>query len=583
MTTEDRIPGILAKILVHQNSNDELFERMESDFDLLALTPFEPEEQDLNAYTSPAPLNYFNKIIDGLSRAQLTIQIKQGSEATEDDRRAASLGEQFIFGGLHAIDRRLGNMGEPPLRDQMNFHVAARGWYAVRGLVYTPEGKDQLVFDFMPWDVMHMAWEVGPNGLIWAAYQYEMTASQAKDAYDEEISGETVTVTDYWDTEQNGVIIKDHWGKGLTDHNIGHVPVLVGKVGSMPSIIRRDNVETTTHLQGESVWGASRGIYEHKNRYTSWIMDLAKNAVAGSIIHESTSGTKKLANNPYLTYTEIQLSTSEEERIYPLELPKMPAEFNAVINLVDSDEQQATLPAPLAYGGIEGELSGRAIEYLSEATRSQYSPRTEAMARIYTWISEEMIAQFKKKGQRKPAKVSGYTGEGEFFQVTVKPGDVDAGWFVAVSVEPRLPRDREQELRSAQIATADTGSGPIMSMATAREELVHLRDPDAEADKTLVETGERLEPIQIANIAAALDDRGKPELAEQVRALSAPSPAGAGGSPPSPSGAEGGSPPPLPPELIEAVVQGLVESGQQELAQAFVGVIQQSMGEQGAM
>ena len=122
-----------------------------------------------------------------------------------------------------------------------------------------------------------------------------------------------------------------------------------------------------------------------------------------------------------------------------------------------------------------------------------------------------------------------------------------------------------------------------MSMATAREELVHLRDPDAEADKILVEMGERLEPIQIANIAAALDDRGKPELAEQVRALSAPSPAGAGGSPPSPSGAEGGSPPPLPPELIEAVVQGLVESGQQELAQAFVGVIQQTMGEPGAM
>ena len=114
-----------------------------------------------------------------------------------------------------------------------------------------------------------------------------------------------------------------------------------------------------------------------------------------------------------------------------------------------------------------------------------------------------------------------------------------------------------------------------MSMATAREELVHLRDPDAEADKILVETGERLEPIQIANIAAALDGRGKPELAEQVREL---------GTPPSPpSGVEGGPPSSLPPELIEAVVQGLVESGQQELAQAFVGVIQQSMGEPGAM
>ena len=55
-------------------------------------------------------------------------------------------------------------------------------------------------------------------------------------------------------------------------------------------------------------------------------------------------------------------------------------------------------------------------------------------------------------------------------------------------------------------------------MDTTREEILHLRDPDAESDKVLAEMGESLQPIIAANVAAALVRRGKPEMAEQVTA-----------------------------------------------------------------
>lgn len=560
------IPDILKAFEEQLGDKEELFQRMEEDFDLLTLLEYKPAESGTNAYTSPSPQNYFNKIVDGLGRATTTIQIKQSAEANEESRRAATVGEQLIFGAMREMDTRLTNQGEPPLGAQLDWHICARGWQAIRVLVYTPKGSDKLVFDAVPWDIMHMAYEVGPEGLIWAAYQYNMSSRQVKSSYDIDTGAKETKITDYWTPEQNGTIVGIEWGKKLTDHDIGHVPVYVGRVGGMPNIIRKDNSSSTLKYQGESVWGASRGVYPFKNKQISWVMDRAQNAVAGSVLHPSAGGTKKLSKNPYLTYTEVQLDTDVNEDLKPLLLPEMPAEFAAIMNIVDTDEQQSTLPAPLAYGGIEGELSGRAIEDLSEATRSQFNPRTEAKARIVQWIAMEVLRQFKKKGQRKSAKFSGYDGAGEFFEVTARPSQINVDWHVQVTVAPKLPRDREQELRAFVLATSDNGTGQAMSLNTAREELIHLRDPDGERDKILIERGEGLEPIQLANIAAALKRVGQDELANQVAALGAPPEQQAQ------QAQQGG----LTAEVVvEALVNVFQQMGGPEMAQAFIASLEQ--------
>ena len=259
----ETIAEILEAVRQNRDDHDELYERMEADFDLLALVPYEAENKGYESYTSSAPRNYFDKVSDGLNRAQMTIQIKLSEEATEEQRRAASTGELYLFGALNAIDRRLRKRGEPPLREILGFHINCRGWYGLRALVYVPQGEKDTVFDVVPWDIMHTSWEQGPQGLLWAAFQYEATRTQIEAAY----PGATITskmamVTDFWDKEANGVIIgNDQWGKPLAAHNIGHVPALIGRVGSMPSIIRKDNSETTIALQGDSVWTSSRGLY----------------------------------------------------------------------------------------------------------------------------------------------------------------------------------------------------------------------------------------------------------------------------------------------------------------------------------
>ena len=125
----------------------------------------------------------------------------------------------------------------------------------------------------------------------------------------------------------------------------------------------------------------------------------------------------------------------------------------------------------------------------------------------------------------------------------------------------------------ALAATQKRGPGdiPLVSKQTAREEIMQLRDPDAEQDKVYEEIGEGLEPILIAKVVAALKARGKEDLAQDVLMLLKPPGAGAG--------AGAGAQPQLPPELLAAAVEALsMNSETQPIAQAIMQVMPGGQG-----
>ncbi len=552
-----------------------LWNRMDNDFDLLTLKDYVPKgpsgkaRQGYEGYTSSAPLNIFNKIMEGLNRASLSIQIKLPESATEEQRKAASLGELFLFGGLAAIDRALIKKRQPTLRTSVGHFICNRGWYSLRALVYVPKGEKETVFDVKPWDSRHVTSEDGANGLLWAAYTNVRSKGTIWSEYGIEIKGKTAQVTDWWDEETNSVIIDNEFGKTPTPHSIGHVPVLIGPVGSMPTMQGKDYL-SAIEFQGESVWAASRKLYEMKNKYTSWVMDVAKKAVAGSLVHYSQDGTKKIEGDPFETFKVIP-AVFGKELIDPLKLPQMAPEAAAALATIDRDLQESTLPSPFAYGGTDQPLSGRALSILADATRSVFSPRTEAMARVYTWLCEELLAQFATKKGIKPSELTGFDASNEFFQVTVKPKEVNTNWFLSITVEPKLPRDLAEDIASALAVTQRRGPDdiPLMSKATARETHLMIRDPDAEEAKVLAEMGKGLPPIMAAEIAKALKKQGEDDLAEEVTALLRPG-AMSGGGGAAPGGQPQGGAPQLDPRVIEAVVQALMQSGQPELAEALL-------------
>jgi hypothetical protein len=255
--------------------------------------------------------------------------------------------------------------------------------------------------------------------------------------------------------------------------------------------------------------------------------------------------------------------------------------------ILDTEKQQSMLPYPLAYGGTQEPLSGRALAQLADATRSVYSPRTGAASRCYVWLCEQLLAQYTQKGL--PTTFQGYKPDGKYFKVKVKPTQVKRGWFISVEVSPKLPRDLEQDVQTARMAVSPLGQNGerLMSFQTAREDILEMRDPDAERDRTLAEYGESLPPVVIQNVAAALARRGQDEIAGQVLALQQPAPGGPGGpvgpggpgGPPGPGGPGGGAPgpggppPELPPEMVSAIAQVFIQAGQQELGLAVLELL----------
>ena len=567
-----------------------LYVRMEKHFDIWRLKPY-AAEAGYESYTSTAPRNFFDKVIDALNRASLTIQIELPENATEGETKAASIGELFLFGALNDIDRRQALKGEPPLREALGFIEGLRGWLAMRALV--ARGKDgEPVFDVIPWDPLHMTWEKGKDGLLWACQKRKATKAQIKAEYGIDIGQKDAEVLDFWDTERNSIIIDKQFvkRKGMAlqhRHKIGRVPVFIQPVGSMPSILMQDFTPTLEY-QGDSVYATSQDVVEADNKYISWTMDRYRYSRAASIYHKSRDGAKELPRDPYLHHTVMEMDTDGEEVGF-LDLPPFPSELAPIMGRINADWQQSTLPYPLAYGGTQQAMSGAALSVLSDATRSVYSPRSSVMAQAYEWLSEELLSQYTIKGV-KPKELRGHhPKDGKFFSVKVKPTEVDPGWQIKVTVEPRMPRDQQGEIMTALAATQKRGPDdlPLMSKGTAREEILHIRDPQAEESKVLKEEGEALPPIRIAQTAKALKEAGREDLAEMVlQALSpqmvpqgvqgvqgAPgAPAPAGGQP-----AQGGEP------TLRDAIGYLEQSGQGQLAQALLAALGIMPQGQGAM
>ena len=115
------------------------------------------------------------------------------------------------------------------------------------------------------------------------------------------------------------------------------------------------------------------------------------------------------------------------------------------------------------------------------------------MVDIYTWLCEELLQQFENlrvNGRKvsKVAELSGYNPKEEFFTVKVRPEDIDKAWYVEVKVEPRLPRDLDQEISQALRATTPRGpdNRPLLSDETALEEFMKNVNPRVTVEKVRV-------------------------------------------------------------------------------------------------
>ena len=568
---------IIDKVEDHNESTHTLRTRMDSDHQLYKLTPYDAGD-GYQSYTSNEPQTYADKVIAWMTGADLVVRIPPNGNP-RNTREINNDKERFIIGALRSANERLSRRLVPPIKDQLSWYIALRGWYAGRAmLVKNPDGDTTI--DVTPWDPMHTYWGIGSDGLAWACYKVNKTRGEIEAQYNVRLGDlggdeDGISVYDYYDAEDNVVVVPGRFIKRKTPHGAEGVPVFLGPVGAAPLIqsMEWSSIEDTLEDFGESVFKSTRNLYENHNFMMSVMLELTARSRKQGLKVTSRDGTKTLDEDPYHEGTEISLGQGED--VQPLGLLEMARESGAFMGLVSGEMQRGSLPHTV-YGEIPFQLSGFAINTLRQGVETMLVPRVQAMERAYAQIANLLCVQY-QTGSFKSMELSGQDNYRMYFSEEITPERIRDGGDPEIKVVPRLPEDDMSRYGMAQIARE--GPTPLLPDLWIRDNILGIQDADQVedavkeqiAERTLPEAGlwslyqasmkqgrEDLAQFYFGELVAMMFAKAK-QMSEAMMGPGGPGgPPGPGGSPPGPVGPPGpggpppgmGPPPPLPPPQV---------------------------------
>ena len=568
---------IIDKVDDHYEATHTLRTRMDADHQLYKLDSYDAGD-GFKSYTSNEPQTYADKVISWMTAADLVVRIPPNGNP-RNTREVNNDKERFIIGALRSADERLSKRLVPSIRNQLAWYIALRGWYAGRALL-TKDGEDKTTIDITPWDPMHTYWGIGDDGLAWACYKVKKTQDEIEAQYGVRL-GESrsdidgINVYDYYDKEYNTVVVPGRFVKKRTPHGTeGQVPVFLGPVGATPLIqsMEWSSIEDTLEDYGESVFKATRGVYENHNFMMSVMLELTARSRKQGLKVRSRDGTKTLDEDPYKEGTEISLGQGEE--VEPLGLLEMANESGAFMGLVAGEMQRGSIPHTV-YGEIPFQLSGFAINTLRQGVESVLVPRVAAMERAYVSIANLLCDQY-QSGAFKVMELSGQDNNRMYFSEEITPARIQDGGDPEIKVVTRLPEDDMSRHGMAQIARE--GQTPLLPDLWIRDNILGIQDADQVEDAVKEQIAERTLPeagvwsLYQAAMKQGRDDLAQMYFGELVTMLFAKARqisdtlqgGGPGAQPGPPSSGPGGvpagmpGPPPMPPpEVMPPAMAGV--------------------------
>lgn len=521
--------------------------RWEDDFSLYRLKPYDAGKGYFS-YTSNSPRNLASKGIGMLTEAKLLIRVPEGV-LKEEERETASNVERFFYGAINMNDQRLGRMPDmPSIQNQMAWYAVLRGAFALRALVKKEEDGSTFL-ELAVWDIYNTAYVTGANGVLWAAHTRKASREQIKAEYGITIAKKVGDIIDFWDKEQNGVIVDSQWGKELEDHGVeGGCPVYIIRVGAMPPVWQENYEHTGAHI-GESIFAANRGLYPAMDKTISDLLTLVRRGVKVPLGYWSAGARKTIEEDIFQTdkAAVLPMDATTEEKIEPLITPTMPADAGTLVNIISGEEQRGGL-SHIAQGELGFRLSGFAINQLQASLSTVIVPFAEAVERGFEVGCLSLLRQY-AKGGFKPVEVRGRTSTDQMFGVPkpikIAPKDIDGSWHPEFRLEPILPKDDVQRYLMAREATQ--GDRPLLSIQTARDTLLEIPDTALEDERVAQEWAQNLPTIRLYKaFLAALAD-GQTDLAYNIvselqQMMARTQQGGGGGTPPSRLSAAGGAP-----------------------------------------
>ena len=509
---------IIALVEQHDYDTDALRQRFTNDYRLYRLEDFDAGE-GYESYTSNEPQTYADKVVSFLTDSELVIRIPYNN-ANEEQREVNDTKERFLIGALRSADERLQRRLQPTIRQQFSWYSVIRGWYAGRVLLIKDKEENTHI-DVTPWDPLHTFWGIGAEGIDWACYRIKKTRVEIKAQYGVTIEkGNTnlydqdmgLDVYDYYDGEMNTVLTEG--GRVLkkpTKHGAPRCPVFVGCVGLSPPIQDKNVTEFREAIAdyGESVYKATRNVYENHNQILSTLLELTARTKKQGLKVKSRDGTKTLEEDPYKAGSEIALAQGED--VEPLGLIEASRDLGMFMQMVAGELQRGSLPHTV-FGELQFQLSGFALNTLRQGIASVINPRIEAIEAVYRHICMLLVDEYLTDAFES-VELSGRSMNRTYFSETITPDVIRKAGDTEISLVTQLPQDEMTKYAMAQ--TAREGPMPLLPDMYIRDRILGLQNAESIDDAIKEQQAERTLPeAMLHTMMKASEDQGRDDLAQ---------------------------------------------------------------------
>ena len=514
MAKRIKAEDIINKVETHYDSTEPLRSRMESDYSLYRLDPYDAGD-GYHSYTSNEPSTYADKIVSFIASSEMIVRIPNTSEDREQ-RTNNNIKERFFLGALRHANERLIKQLKPSIKAQLSWFISLRGWYAGRALIMKKDDKSYI--DITPWDPMHTYWGTGDEGLTWACYKVKKSKEVIESEYNVKLTKndnyeDWLDVYDYYDKDINMVVLSNgRVVKKATPHGSPRVPVFLGPVGATPMIQALNDhvpIDDTIADYGESVFKHNRNSYENHNFMMSVMLELTARSRKQGLKITSRDGMKTLDEDPYKEGTEISLA--QGENIEPLGLLEAARETGAYMGLVSGEMQRGSIPHSL-YGDIQFQLSGFAINTLRQGIDSVLQPKIDALEAAYTEMCMLITDQYLTESFD-VMELSGRDMNRTYFKEEITPSSMKDAGDMEITFVGQLPQDDMSKMSMAQIARE--GQTPLLPDIFIRDKILGLQDTDNMEDSIKEQQAERSLPeAALWTLLSASEERGRPDLAQ---------------------------------------------------------------------
>ena len=397
------MPDYLTLIKAKQEEQAELDARMQTDMNLVNLIPYTMRDSqkhkvpDIINVTLNRPAVFAANVISALEGATQQTIVESENRSIDTDEI-----ENFQNAAFASANNRLRRQpGASLLNSFADIQLCFRGRTA-RRVLFRLEDKT-LVPDIVPWDGRYVYFDMGINGLAWAAYKTKRSKASIEAEYGITVKSKEGEVLDVWDTEHNEVWIdgKKHLEQ---EHWYLETPVVIQIVslGYGDALL---DANRKKH-EGESILFLVRDLIPELNRLASILQTLNLKAVKPPAEQHRKGGGESSEYEEALGIGKITgLDVGESTNIINFGDAKRAAEM--LYNIVEKALQSGSL-SDVDLGNLQFPLSAVALVELGEGRDQVFLPRLQAKALLNQATAEMFTRQVLQIGGTVELGTSGH-------------------------------------------------------------------------------------------------------------------------------------------------------------------------------